>query len=47
MALGKKYKAALAKVDRNRRYKVDEAMKLVKDTAARAAWVPPDLEGPY
>jgi len=35
MALGKKYKAALAKVDRNRRYKVDEAMKLVKDTAAR------------
>ncbi len=35
MAIGKKYKAAAAKVDRNRRYKVDEAMKLVKETAAR------------
>jgi large subunit ribosomal protein L1 len=35
MALGKKFKAASAKVDRNKRYKVDEAMKLVKDTAVR------------
>ncbi len=35
MALGKKFKAASAKVDRNRRYKVDEAMKLVKETAVR------------
>jgi len=35
MAIGKKYKVAAAKVDRNRRYKVDEAMKLVKETAAR------------
>lgn len=35
MAIGKKYKAAAAKVDRNRRYKVDEAMKLVKETAAK------------
>jgi large subunit ribosomal protein L1 len=35
MALGKKFKAAAAKVDRNRRYKIDEAMKLVKDTAIR------------
>jgi large subunit ribosomal protein L1 len=33
MATGKKFKAAAAKVDRNRRYKLDEAMKLVKDTA--------------
>jgi large subunit ribosomal protein L1 len=35
MALGKKFKAAASKVDRNRRYKLDEAMKLVKDTAVR------------
>jgi large subunit ribosomal protein L1 len=35
MAIGKKFKAAAAKVDRNRRYKLDEAMKLVKDTAVR------------
>jgi large subunit ribosomal protein L1 len=32
---GKKLKAALAKVDRNRRYKLDEAMKLIKETAVR------------
>src|SRR5512133_2607449 len=35
MANGKKYKAALAKVDRVKRYKVDEAMKLVKETATK------------
>ncbi len=35
MAIGKKYKAVAAKVDRNRRYKLDEAMKLVKETAAK------------
>jgi len=35
MATGKKFKAASAKVDRARRYKLDEAMKLVKDTAVR------------
>jgi large subunit ribosomal protein L1 len=35
MATGKKTKAAAAKVDRNRRYRLDEAMKLVKDTAVR------------
>ncbi|HYD41065.1 MAG TPA: 50S ribosomal protein L1 [Anaeromyxobacter sp.] len=35
MAQGKKFKAALAKVDRNRRYKVDEAMGLVKQTATK------------
>jgi large subunit ribosomal protein L1 len=35
MATGKKFKAAAAKVDRVRRYKVDEAMKLVKETAVR------------
>jgi large subunit ribosomal protein L1 len=35
MAIGKKTKAAGAKVDRNRRYKLDEAMALVKDTAVR------------
>ena len=33
--VAKKYKAALAKVDRTKRYKVDEAMKLVKDTATK------------
>jgi large subunit ribosomal protein L1 len=35
MATGKKFKAAAAKVDRTRRYKLDEAMKLVKDTAVK------------
>jgi large subunit ribosomal protein L1 len=35
MAQGKKFKAALAKVDRLKRYKVDEAMKLVKETATK------------
>ena len=35
MAQGKKFKAALAKVDRNKRYKVDEAMGLVKQTATK------------
>src|SRR5512140_2760757 len=35
MAQGKKYKTALAKVDRNKRYKVDEAMGLVKQTATK------------
>jgi large subunit ribosomal protein L1 len=31
----KKYKAALAKVDRLKRYRVDDAMKLVKETATK------------
>jgi len=31
----KKYKAAAAKVDRERRYKIDEAMALVKQTASK------------
>ena len=31
----KKYKAALAKVDRLKRYKIDDAMKLVKETATK------------
>lgn len=35
MAQGKKYKAALAKVDRTKRYKIDEAMGLVKQTATK------------
>ena len=35
MATGKKFKAAAAKVDRVKRYKVDEAMRLVKETAVR------------
>jgi large subunit ribosomal protein L1 len=35
MAQGKKYKAALAKVDRNKRYKLDDAMGLVKQTATK------------
>jgi large subunit ribosomal protein L1 len=35
MAQGKKYRAALAKVDRNKRYKVDEAMGLVKQIAVK------------
>ena len=33
--LAKKYKAAAAKVDRERRYKLDEAMALVKQTATK------------
>ena len=33
--VGKKFKAAAAKIDRLKRYKVDEAMKLVKETAVR------------
>jgi large subunit ribosomal protein L1 len=33
--MGKKFKDAAAKVDRVRRYKVDEAMRLVKETAVR------------
>jgi large subunit ribosomal protein L1 len=33
--LAKKYKAVLAKVDRERRYKLDEAMALVKQTATK------------
>jgi large subunit ribosomal protein L1 len=33
--VGKKTRAANAKVDRNRRYKLEEALKLVKDSAAR------------
>ena len=32
---GKKYVAAAAKVDRTRRYKLDDALKLVKETAAK------------
>jgi large subunit ribosomal protein L1 len=35
MALGKKFREAAGKVDRNRRYKIDDAMKLVKETAVR------------
>jgi large subunit ribosomal protein L1 len=33
--VGKKFKAAAAKVDRVRRYKLDEALKLVKETATK------------
>src|SRR5512134_3300363 len=33
--VAKKYKAALAKVDRDRRYRLDDALKLVKETANR------------
>jgi large subunit ribosomal protein L1 len=33
--MAKKYKAALEKIDRMKRYKVDEAMKLVKETAKK------------
>jgi large subunit ribosomal protein L1 len=33
--VGKKFKAALAKIDRNKRYGVDEAVALVKETATR------------
>ncbi len=32
---GKKYAAVAAKVDRNKRYKLDEALKLVKETATK------------
>lgn len=32
---GKKYKAALTKIDRERRYKLDDAFKLVKETAVK------------
>jgi large subunit ribosomal protein L1 len=35
MANGKKFKAAIAKVDRNRRYRLEDAMKLVKETATK------------
>jgi large subunit ribosomal protein L1 len=35
MATGKKFRAAADRVDRARRYKLDEAMKLVKETAVR------------
>ena len=35
MANGKKFKAAAAKLDRLKRYKVDEAMSLVKQTATK------------
>jgi large subunit ribosomal protein L1 len=33
--VGKKFKAAAAKIDRARRYKLDEALKLVKETATK------------
>ncbi len=33
--IGKKFKAAEAKIDRTKRYKLDEAMKLVKETATK------------
>ena len=33
--VSKKYKAAVAKVDREKRYKIDEAMNLVKQTATK------------
>ncbi len=33
--VAKKYKAAVAKVDRNRRYRLDDALKLVKETATK------------
>jgi large subunit ribosomal protein L1 len=35
MANGKKFKAAAAKVDRTKRYRIDEAMGLVKQTATK------------
>jgi len=35
MAHGKKYEAAAAKVDRTKRYKLDDAFKLIKDTATK------------
>jgi large subunit ribosomal protein L1 len=33
--IGKKFKAVAAKVDRNKRYKLDEALKLLKETATK------------
>jgi len=33
--IGKKFKAVAAKVDRTRRYKLDDALKLVKETASK------------
>jgi large subunit ribosomal protein L1 len=33
--IGKKFKAASAKVDRNKRYKLDDAFKLLKETATK------------
>jgi large subunit ribosomal protein L1 len=35
MSNGKKYKTALAKIDRNKRYSIGDAMKLVKETATK------------
>jgi len=35
MTIGKKFKAASSKVDRNKRYKLDDAVKLLKDTATK------------
>src|SRR5512133_3964328 len=35
MTIGKKFKAASSKVDRNKRYKLDEAFKLIKETATK------------
>jgi large subunit ribosomal protein L1 len=35
MANGKKFKAASSKVDRNKRYKLDDAVKLLKETATK------------
>jgi len=35
MTIGKKFKAASAKVDRNKRYKLDDAFKLLKETATK------------
>ena len=35
MTIGKKFKAAAAKVDRNKRYKLDDAFKLLKETATK------------
>ncbi|MGB8932912.1 MAG: 50S ribosomal protein L1 [Anaeromyxobacteraceae bacterium] len=35
MTIGKKFKAASSKVDRNKRYKLDDALKLIKETATK------------
>ncbi len=35
MTIGKKFKAASSKVDRNKRYKLDDAFKLIKETATK------------
>jgi large subunit ribosomal protein L1 len=35
MTIGKKFKAASSKVDRNKRYKLDDAFKLLKETATK------------